>query len=255
MHLYYITALICFVALQATAFLPQALATGNTTLQSYSRAKKILENDIYRHQQERITLYCQAVFDEKKNITLPPGFTTQKHKQRAQRVEWEHVVPAENFGRTFKEWRQGDPLCQDTKGKEFKGRKCAERANEDYRHMQADMYNLYPSVGAVNASRVNYNFMVLPHSQNTFGICPMKIDNRKVEPPPAARGKIARVYLYMEQAYSRYKMSPSQRKLMYAWSAVHPVTQDECTRTKRIESLQGNENMVVKDLCIDRGLW
>jgi len=93
----------------------------------------------------------------------------------------------------------------------------------NYRYMQADMFNLYPAIGAVNALRVNYNFNMLPAVKSDFGSCVMKIDNRKAEPPEAARGRIARTYLYMDGAYKRYSMSKSQRQLMNAWDKIYPV--------------------------------
>jgi deoxyribonuclease-1 len=64
--------------------------------------------------------------------------------------------------------------------------------------------------------RSNYNFTVLPGEKSDFGACAMKIENKKAEPPVEARGRIARTYLYMENTYSRYKMSKQQRKLMTA---------------------------------------
>lgn len=82
---------------------------GNTTIKSFNKAKKTLERKVYPD--HRATLYCDAEFDSKKNIKLPNGFTTEKYVKRAKRVEWEHVVPAENFGRTFSEWRDGHPSC------------------------------------------------------------------------------------------------------------------------------------------------
>ena len=58
---------------------------GNETFQSFNKAKKILEHQvIFDH---RVTLYCNAPFDKDKWISLPPGFTTQVHKKRANRVE------------------------------------------------------------------------------------------------------------------------------------------------------------------------
>ena len=137
-----------------------AQAAGNEWNDSFSKAKKTLERQVYYD--HRITLYCGAAFDEKKNVTLPEGFTAAKHGKRAGKVEWEHVVPAENFGQAFAEWREGDAQCVDNRGKAFKGRKCAEKASREYRLMQADLYNLYPAVGAVNALRQNYNFQMLP---------------------------------------------------------------------------------------------
>ena len=240
--------------LAALVMTSEAQAAGNEWNDSFSKAKKTLERQIYHD--HRITLYCGAAFDEKKNVTLPEGFTAAKHEKRAGKVEWEHVVPAENFGQAFAEWREGDAQCVDNRGKAFKGRKCAEKVNKDYRYMQADMYNLYPAIGAVNALRQNYNFQMLPGEKPDFGSCEMKIADRKAEPPVRARGQIARTYKYMADAYGpRYKMSRQQTQLMDAWDKMYPVDQWECTRAKRVERLQGNENMFVKSPCQQAGLW
>jgi deoxyribonuclease-1 len=191
----------------------------NETNDSFYKAKKILEQKVY--QNHRITLYCGASFDAQKNIIPPEGFYTDKYVKRAKRNEWEHVVPAENFGRTFVEWREGAKECVTSKGKSYKGRRCAEKVNTEYQYMQADMFNLYPAVGAVNALRSNYNFTMLPSENSDFGSCEMKIDNSKAEPPVRARGRIARTYMYMEQTYPRYNMSKAQRKLMKSNIATH----------------------------------
>lgn len=226
------------------------LAAGNTTNDSFARAKKMLSQVYEDH---RVTLYCGAQYDAQGNVTLPEGIVIPI--KRANRVEWEHVVPAENFGRAFDEWREGSPECVDNRGKAFKGRKCAEKVNAEYRHMQADMYNLYPAIGAVNAMRSNFNFQMLPGEESSFGSCEMKIADRKAEPPARARGQIARTYFYMQDAYPRYKMSRQQEQLMGAWDKMYPVDQWECTRAKRIEALQGNENRFVKEPCEAVKMW
>jgi deoxyribonuclease-1 len=197
----------------------------------------------------RVTIYCAATFDSKKVTNLPRGYKSSKYKKRAKRVEWEHIVPAENFGRTFTEWREGDTKCVNKHGKPYKGRRCANKANREYRQMQSDLYNLYPAIGAVNASRSNYNFTMLPGEKSNFGTCQMKVANKKAEPPLKARGRIARAYLYMEQKYSRYNMSKSQRKLMLAWDKLHPVNSWECLRADRIEKIQGNTNPILSARC------
>ena len=127
------------------------LADGNTTIQSFSTAKRLLHNDVYADHRE--TLYCGAAYGMDKSVSHPEGFHTDKYVKRSKRIEWEHVVPAENFGRAFVEWREGHPECVSSKGKPFKGRKCAEKMNSEYRYMQADMYNLFPAIGDVNALR------------------------------------------------------------------------------------------------------
>jgi len=240
-----------FIILLVTLSLPTLAA--NQEIQSFSKAKKILEKQVYHN--HRKTLYCGASFDAKKKITPPHGFSTTKYVKRAKKVEWEHVVPAENFGRTFVEWRDGHKRCINSKGKAFKGRKCAEKVNTEYRYMQSDMFNLYPAIGAVNALRSNYNFTMLPAVRSNFSSCAMKINNRKAEPPEMARGQISRTYLYMEGAYKRYSMSKSQRQLISAWDKMYPVDAWECARAKKISRLQKSGNDVVKSRCEAGGIW
>jgi len=212
--------------------------------ESFSKAKKLMMN-LYSDHQE--TIYCGAQFDSKKAITLPDGYASNKYIKRAKRVEWEHVVPAENFGKTFVEWREGSSVCINKKGKQYKGRRCANKASSEYRLMQSDLYNLYPAIGSVNAMRSNYSFTMLPGEKSDFGSCQMKIASRKAEPPIEARGRIARTYLYMEQTYDRYTMSKDQRKLMLAWNKMHPISEWECKRDSRIEAIQGNKNLLLSE--------
>lgn len=233
-----------FVTLFSICSMAQAQ---NQMIDSFSKSKKLLMDKVYFDQ--RVTLYCEATFDSQKNIVLPEGFYTDKHVKRSKRVEWEHVVPAENLGRTFIEWREGHTDCVNSKGKAYKGRKCANRTNKEYRYMQADMHNLFPAIGSVNAMRSNYNFQMLPDEKSGFGSCPFKVDNRKVEPPEQSRGRIARAYLYMEEVYPRYKMSKAQRQLMEAWNKIHRVSEWECMRNVRIKALQGNTNPILDSLC------
>jgi len=227
--------------------------SANTEIQSFSKPKKVLEKQVYNN--HSTTLYCGATFDAKKKVIPPKGFVTTKYIKRAKKIEWEHVVPAENFGRTFVEWRDGHKHCINSKGKKFKGRKCAENTNTEYRHMQKDMFNLYPAIGAVNTLRSNYNFTMLPAVRSDFGSCAMKIENRKAEPLEAARGRIARTYLYMEGTYKRYSMRKSQRQLMNSWDKMYPVNAWECARAKKIASLQKSDNNVVKSRCDASGFW
>lgn len=221
---------------------------GNQTISSFSQSKKTLLKKVFYDR--RITIYCGARFDKNKNITLPEGFVASIYKKRATRVEWEHVVPAENFGRAFKEWREGDDICVSSKGKPYRGRKCADKASLEYRYMQADMYNLFPSVGAVNAARQNYNFVMLSdNSKSDFGSCDMRIEGNKAQPPERARGRIARTYMYMDMVYPKYSMSKQQRKLMEAWDKQYPIEEFECIRNKRIKAIQKNINPILDKQC------
>ena len=100
--------------------------------------------------------------------------------------------------------------------------------------MQSDMYNLYPAIGAVNALRSNYNYAMLPAAKVTFGTCPMKIEDRRAEPPEYTRGTIGRTMLYMADSYPKMRLSDQQRKLAEAWAKQYAPDAWECTRAKRI---------------------
>jgi deoxyribonuclease-1 len=79
--------------LKADLFLAALLLPFTVTAEpteSFSKAKKLMMEKVYFDHKE--TLYCGAAFDEKKRVTLPSGFYTEKHKKRANRVEWEHVL-------------------------------------------------------------------------------------------------------------------------------------------------------------------
>ena len=220
----------------------------NTKINSFSNAKRLLKYEVYSD--NKTTFYCNAEWNNKGDITLPEGFTTPSQEYRANRLEWEHVIPAEHFGRNFKEWTEGHPDCMDNKGKSFKGRKCAEKVNPEFRYMLSDMYNLYPSIGAVNALRSNYPYTEFnTEYENTFGSCSMKIYNKQAEPPEYTRGAIARTYLYFDKVYPKYSLDDATRELMEKWDKLYPVTEEECQRAKRIEELQGNSNEFVLKNC------
>ena len=124
---------------------------GNTTIKSFSKAKKILLRQVYRD--HKTTFYCNCPFNSKKKILPSDNYTPKKDGKRAHRLEWEHIVPAHAFGQSFPEWRNGHPKCKTRKGKPFKGRNCARKMAPQFRYMEADMYNLVPAVGEINGLR------------------------------------------------------------------------------------------------------
>lgn len=223
---------------------------GNEAIQSFSKAKKILLKQIYCDQSQ--TFYCRSTFSPKKQVLHTGGYVPIRDNKRANRLEWEHVVPAHAFGQSFKEWRDGDPACVDSKGKAFKGRKCTEKLNVQFRYMQADMHNLVPVIGEVNGLRSNYSFAKIPGEERRFGSCDMEIANRKAEPPEDVRGDIARIYFYMSDAYpSRGIVSKKNRKLFDAWDKQDPVDEWECEKERRVRAIQGNENFFVTRRCLN----
>lgn len=245
--------LLLFVILLGVVGFASANPKGNVTIESFNKAKKILHDQIYAD--HRVTFYCGCLYDENNVIIPSDKYTPKNDNKRANRIEWEHIVPAQAFGQSFVEWRDGDPECIDKKGKAFKGRNCARKVSQEFRYMESDMYNLVPAVGEINGLRSNYSFAMIPGEKREFGSCDFEIEDRKAEPRPEIRGDIARTYFYMDDAYPGHGViSKKNEKLFQAWDKEDPADAWECERCRRIEKIQGNENRFVKKACLDANL-
>ena len=244
MRIGYLLAIFIFSYMPALA--DTKVPIGNNRITSFSEAKKLA---LVIHGEHRITVYCPCKYDGKIIDIKSCGYKIHKDAKRAARLEWEHVVAAEAFGQSFREWREGEPKCHKKNGKTFKGRKCAEK-NPEFARMEADLYNLWPIVGELNGLRSNYSMAEIAGDGLTFGDCKAKIKDRKFEPMDEYKGIVARNYEYMDMNYpGRGIISDKNRKLFEAWDRGHPVTVWECKRAKLIEVVQGNEDQILKDRC------
>jgi len=97
---------------------------GNTTIQSFNRATKLAREVFAGHEQ---TFYCSCRYSGNTVNLESCGYQPKKKREQAERLEWEHVVPADAFGQSFVEWRGDHPECVDWKGNAFKGRNCARK--------------------------------------------------------------------------------------------------------------------------------
>lgn len=169
----------------------------------------------------------------------------RKNQKRGKYIEWEHVVPAWAFGNTRKCWRE--EICTDKYGNKYKGRKCCTKIDKVFKAMEADMYNLYPAVGELNADRKNYKYGIIPGEERKYGACDFEVADKLVEPKEDIRGDIARTYFYMEKTYN-VPISDKQRILFEVWDKQDKIDEWEIIRAKRIEKIQGNRNtFVIKD--------
>ena len=167
-------------------------------IQSFSQAKKLMRQVFAGHER---TFYCDCAYQGNAVDLDSCGYHPKKTPKRARQMEWEHVVPAEAFGQSFPEWRDGHPGYVDRKGKAFRGRNCAAKIAIPFRYMEADLYNLQPAIGEVNQLRSNYSMAMIDGEARRFGVCDLEIEDRKIEPRPDIRGDIARTYFYMDAAY------------------------------------------------------
>ena len=112
---------------------------------SFSKSKKLLLKKVYYDNQ--YTFYCSNPYEikqidgkertliikDKKYFTSKDDsfFNFSNENPRAKRVEWEHIMPAEKFGRELPCWKKG-------------GRKACKN-DISFNEMEADMHNLVPS--------------------------------------------------------------------------------------------------------------
>lgn len=161
------------------------------------------------------------------------GYEVRSQPNRAQRIEWEHVLPAHSLGSQRQCWQNG-------------GRKNCIATDPVFREMEADMHNLSVSVGETNADRSNFRFGVLPSTPKQYGACATRTDfqQRVTEPRDEAKGMVARIYFYMHDRYG-LSMSRQQQQLMMAWDRQYPVTPWELERDRRIARVMGHSNPFV----------
>jgi deoxyribonuclease-1 len=112
--------------------------------------------------------------------------------------------------------------------------------------MEADLFNLYPSVGEVNGDRSNFNYGMASGVAPQYGQCKTKVDfkQRAAEPRDEVKGLVARTSFYMLDRYN-LSMSRQQQQLLMAWDKQFPVTSWESERNKRIAAIMGHENLFV----------
>lgn len=194
----------------------------------------------------RVTLYCQCQYNAEKKVDLEScNMQPAQVIERAHRIEWEHIMPAARFGQQRTCWQQA--ICTNPKtGKSYRGRKCCEKIDDEFKSIEAELYNLWPAVGLVNQARSDYEFGYLLNKRGFFG-CAFDVDPdlKVAEPPDAAKGIVARANLFMADHY-HLAMSESQRVLFEQWDHDYPADQWEKSWAKSVEQIEGYPNPYIQ---------
>nr|WP_274720175.1 endonuclease [Xenorhabdus bovienii] len=208
---------------------------------SFEQAKMESRKNVYSGQtkSEIGTLYCgcdwQWVGKSGGRVDLAScGYQVRSQQSRAERIEWEHMVPAWVFGHQRQCWQNG-------------GRKNCVENDPVFRVIESDMHNLAPSIGEVNGDRSNFAYGMMPrNTPNMYGACSSKVDfkSRLFEPRDRVKGVVARVYFYMHDRYN-LAMSRQQQQLMMAWDRQYPVDGWERERDNKIARIMGHHNPFV----------
>lgn len=207
---------------------------------SFREAKLELRQQVYHDQNlsDQGSLYCGCQWQwtgaSGGRVDLAScGYKVRRQPNRAQRIEWEHVVPAWVMGHQRQCWQEG-------------GRRHCASNDPFFERMEANMHNLVPSIGEVNGDRSNYSFGVLPGTAGQHGQCDVRVSfgERTLEPRNTVKGLIARTYFYIHDRYD-LTMSRKQQQLLLSWHRQFPVTDWERERDRRIAAVMGHHNPFV----------
>lgn len=205
---------------------------------TFEQAKVEAKNHVYHDRTEVGTFNCGCKWrwvgrSGGRTDLESCGYQVRKQETRAVRTEWEHIVPASTFGRLRQCWQKG-------------GRTNCRSNDPVFRAMEADLHNLTPAIGEVNADRSNYQFGMISGEPREYGACDVEIDfsARAIEPREEIRGQIARIYFYIHDRYN-VPMSKQQQQLMMAWNKDYPVNDWERERDQRIAKIMGHSNLFV----------
>lgn len=204
---------------------------------NFTAAKRLLKK-IFQQGQD---YYCGCDYDLKKSPQVyikRCGFESANKNRRSSRIEWEHVVPASAFASSIPEWLQGSPECV-KQGKRYKGRSCARKASKVFRKIEADLFNLVPTIGELNAKRSNLILGEIEGEARAYGSCDFEFTSQLVEPPEETKGDLARIYFYMNKKYRGYlSFTKDHLKQLSKWNNEDPLSNLEVKRLERILKIQ-----------------
>lgn len=125
------------------------------------------------------------------------------------------------------------------------------RASEPaFGYMESDLHNLFPARLGTAAARDGMPFGFVPGDQRDFGAdCLFKVSPAwaLAQPPPEARGEIARAILYMMYEYGLPLPHLMARHMILSWHEQDPPDDEERRRNDTIGGLQGTRNPFVDD--------
>lgn len=150
-----------FLLVLSSPLLP--LSGYSQSINNFSQAKAVAAKI---NQDAPGSFYCGCKIDWQGKKGVPDlkscGYQPRKNAQRAARIEWEHVVPAWQFGHQRQCWQQG-------------GRKNCIK-DPVYRQIETDLHNLQPAIGEVNGDRNNFMYSQWNGGNGQYGHCEMKVD-------------------------------------------------------------------------------
>ncbi|MCW7481996.1 endonuclease [Leptospira kanakyensis] len=210
----------------------------------FQKAKRVLKRF---YKKVGTDFYCGCKFSEDSEVQgrlkidfESCGLNSRKDNHRQTWIEWEHIVPAHSFGSTRECWTKKD--CE-SNGKLVRGRKCCQVTDPEFNKIEADLHNIVPVPGEINADRGIFSYGEIEGEERMYGLCDFEINFKEqtAEPKPNIRGDIARTYFYMEWKYG-IAVPENRRKLYESWDKLDPPDTFEIRKNEIIEKIQKVKN-------------
>lgn len=239
------TSVAPYAGLRARARQASCDATGKPAPLGKYTAGPATQRLMWVHRGHLVEVYCGCPYDEDKDVDIEAcGYEPDSTAKNTQRIEWEHVVPASHFGNNRDCWKRvgnksGRINCRDT--------------DEEFRLMEADLYNLQPAIGRLNNIRSNHRYAEVDGDAITYGNCEFKVGYREddetiIEPPDDVKGDLARAVFYMADKYGQQtiQLSSAEVAMYMEWTEDDPIDDWELERSCRINKIQGWVNPYVQ---------
>lgn len=199
----------------------------NHNIKNFQQAKSIVYKMFQKHP---MTLYCGCQYIKKMINFTSCSMHPETNLKRAERVEIEHMVPAQKFTKAFG--------CESRT-------EC--RKDSNYAKVEAELYNLWPAVGSVNGARGSKAYRDFPEEPNkekySFEGCPIIIrsEPQGVEPSRDAKGIVARASLFMHSKHE-IPFTHQEMEMYHSWDSAYPPLSWEHEWNSHISHITGYDN-------------
>lgn len=157
------------------------------------------------------------------------------------------IVPLEWLAETLPCYQH--KLCSKPNRLSYKGLSCCNQISSLYQRMSHDLHNWVPETRQIKQLRGQHTPGILSLTNNNQTSYDVRVDKKKhlIHIPEAKRGTVARIYLYMADAY-QLNLDKELRMTLESWDKLYGVTDWEKTRNRLIFNLQGKANEWVERL-------
>lgn len=209
---------------------------------NFEEAKEALYEQVYRTAGERVDVYCGCRYSERLDIDPAScGVGGKAAGQGSDRAWAEHALPVSWAQYHFACYRERTVSEGGRRGDDESARSYCGRVDPGFAMMEADLHNLWPSVGSINKARGATAYGMVAGEPREYGSCDFEKADKRAEPRDSVKGDLARSVLYMRDRY-RIRISERDQKLLEAWNREDPVDNWERERNRRIKAIQGNGN-------------